>query len=359
MDESNQSLPKSTDAERSVLGGILLDNGSMDRVRRLLTEQAFYSERHRKVFAALVRLSEAGTALDLVTLKDELVEADALDECGGPVDIAGLIGGVPRSSNVEHYARIIQEKAYKRDVIRLSQGITEAAFNGSTQAELNELIEEFVERLQSDTTSGTGVRATGTELAQIKIALPRSLVVGLIDEGNRGIIFGDAQSGKSLWAFALLTYLAGGFRFAESWDTGKPQKVAMLFFEDRQTPDGGWPPRIPWRYQSILAGLRAQHLDTTEASANILIWCGTHQREAFVAARDHGSKLTVIDSWVNVCTPGEDEYRREGIQRDYDRIHTALGNEAFFMIDHTKKGQGDKADSDPSSLSVRCENWAL
>lgn len=351
-------LPHNDDAERSVLGGVLNDNGQLEQAREILSPGTFFSVRHQRIFAALLRLHEAGTALDTVTLKDELVRVDAFRLREDDVDqltpayIGGLFEEIPHSSNVPHHARIVREKALKRKLIKQSEKITRAAFNGTTPGKLTDLIEGLV---QLDTRAGTGVRATGTELAKAKIVLPRPLVAGLIDEGNRGIIFGDAQAGKSLWALALLAHLAGGFRFAESWDMGRPQKVAMLFFEDRQTSDGGWPPRILWRYQSILAGLRAEYGDTAEAEANILIWCGTDQREAFAAARDHGAKLTAIDSYLNVCTPGADEYRRETIQRDYDRIHTALDNEAFMVIDHTRKGQGEGADGDSDSLfgSVR------
>lgn len=367
MKRKNESLPHSNDAERSILGAVLIDDKQFARARGLLSgPQAFYSSRHRKIFDAFGRLSEAGSALDLVTLKDDLVRAGTLEDCGGPAYLAGLIDGVPRSSNVEHYARIVQEKARRRNMIRLAGGITEAASNGATPVELDELIEGLTNSLRpAGGAEKTGVCMIGTQVGKTKIVLPKPLVAGLINVGDRGIIFGDTQSGKSLWALALGVHLAGGFRFAGSWDTGTPQRVAMLFFEDRLTPGGGYPPRILWRYRSIIAGLRAQYKDTAreedvevaikKAEANILIWCGTDQDEGLAAARDHGAKLTVIDSWLNVCTPGEDEYRREVIQADYDRIHTALGNEAFLVIDHTRKGQADGSHGDANSLfgSVR------
>ena len=126
-DTLTANLPHAADAERSVLGAVLLDNAQFDRARELLTEQAFYSDRHRKIFLALENLAEAGAALDLVTLKDELQRQNTLDACGGPAYLAGLIDGVPRSSNVEHYARIVQEKALLRDLIRTSQQILTSA----------------------------------------------------------------------------------------------------------------------------------------------------------------------------------------------------------------------------------------
>jgi len=134
-DTLTANLPHAAEAERSVLGAVLLDNGQFDRARELLTDQAFYSDRHRKIFNALEQLSETGAALDLVTLKDELQRQNTLESCGGPAYLAGLIDGVPRSSNVEHYARIIREKALLRELIRTSQQILASAVQADETTE--------------------------------------------------------------------------------------------------------------------------------------------------------------------------------------------------------------------------------
>ena len=135
LETPSTNLPHAAEAERSVLGAVLLDNGQFDRARELLTEQEFYSDRHRKIFLALEQLSETGMALDLVTLKDELERQNTLEACGGPAYLAGLIDGVPRSSNVEHYARIVQEKALLRELIRTSQQILGAAIQADEPTE--------------------------------------------------------------------------------------------------------------------------------------------------------------------------------------------------------------------------------
>jgi replicative DNA helicase len=135
LETSSANLPHAAEAERSVLGAVLLDNGQFDRARELLTEEEFYSDRHRKIFCAFEQLSEAGAALDLVTLKDELERQNTLEACGGPAYLAGLIDGVPRSSNIEHYAKIVQEKALLRELIRTSQQILGAAIQADEPTE--------------------------------------------------------------------------------------------------------------------------------------------------------------------------------------------------------------------------------
>jgi replicative DNA helicase len=128
VDTLVESLPHSEEAERSVLGGILLDNQLFHRAQEILkSPDAFYSTRHRRIFKALATLMEAGTALDLVTLRAELERMGELDACGGPAYIADLTGGVGRSVNVEHYAQIVKEKAVLRDLIHTAKEIQGAA----------------------------------------------------------------------------------------------------------------------------------------------------------------------------------------------------------------------------------------
>src|SRR3989475_5560305 len=84
----------------------------------------------------MVKLSERGDAIDLVTLKEELGRSSDLDEVGGPAYIAALVDGVPRSTNVEHYARIVKEKATLRNLIFASNKILASAYDAEEDADV-------------------------------------------------------------------------------------------------------------------------------------------------------------------------------------------------------------------------------
>jgi len=84
----------------------------------------------------MVKLAERNDAIDLVTLKEELGRTGDLDEVGGPAYISALIDGVPRSTNVEHYARIIKEKATLRNLIFSANKILATAYAGEDEADL-------------------------------------------------------------------------------------------------------------------------------------------------------------------------------------------------------------------------------
>ncbi len=115
-----KTLPHNLEAERSILGAILLDDKAIYPVLELLRLEDFYLEGHRRIFAKMIALTQRSHPIDLVTLKDELQRAGELELAGGPAYLAGLTDGLPRAVNVEHYARIVREKAVLRRLIRLT-----------------------------------------------------------------------------------------------------------------------------------------------------------------------------------------------------------------------------------------------
>ena len=130
-----KEIPHSLDAERSVLGAILLENSSLNRAQEILKDTDFYREQHRKVFSVMNALSEKSSAIDPVTVKEELQRRGELEIAGGPAFIASLIDAVPLSQNIEHYARIVKEKAMLRALIEAGGRIVQNAYEGTQEVE--------------------------------------------------------------------------------------------------------------------------------------------------------------------------------------------------------------------------------
>lgn len=123
------TLPHSLDAERSVLGAILVHNDAYEVATRLITATAFYRDAHQRIFKAMAELvDERRVVVDFVTLKEELIRRGDLDEVGGAVYIASLADGVPRSTNVKYYAGIVKEKAALRALIYAANKILTDAY---------------------------------------------------------------------------------------------------------------------------------------------------------------------------------------------------------------------------------------
>lgn len=121
--------PHSLDAERAVLGGMLLANESINTVAQILEPDHFYSEGHSLMYAAMTRLFSAGQPVDTVTLRAELERASKLQACGGDEYLLSLTDTIPTVQNIEHHANIVVEKSQVRKMITVCHGI---AANGYT-----------------------------------------------------------------------------------------------------------------------------------------------------------------------------------------------------------------------------------
>lgn len=126
-------MPHSLEAERSILGAVLVDNRVLDVVADSLPATAFYRAAHRHIYGAQLALFGRNEPIDFVTVKEELQRKHVLDEIGGPVYLASLTEGVPRGTNVAKYAAIVQQKAAARDVITLANRLLTQAYAADTE----------------------------------------------------------------------------------------------------------------------------------------------------------------------------------------------------------------------------------
>ena len=128
-------LPQNLDAERSILGAILLDNHALNAAIENIKPEDFFLEQHRRVFNQMIALGESQQAIDLVTLTESLYRVGELEASGGAPYLAALADGMPRVSNVEHYARIVREKALLRNLIHATHNIQQRALEGEDGAD--------------------------------------------------------------------------------------------------------------------------------------------------------------------------------------------------------------------------------
>ncbi len=132
---AEKTLPQNLEAERSVLGAILLDPASLSFVVPILSQDDFFPDTHRRIYGAMMELSQRSAEIDVLTLKEELDRAGAVDKIGGAAYLASLLDGVPDVGNVEHYARIVKEKSTLRRLIRTGQRIVRQGLSGEKDAE--------------------------------------------------------------------------------------------------------------------------------------------------------------------------------------------------------------------------------
>jgi replicative DNA helicase len=117
--------PHNPEAERSLLGAILLNPSVLDRVKVQPVE--FFLDRHRVIYSCMLAMKATEQVIDLVTVKDELVRLNKMGEAGGAAYVAALVDGIPDIANAEHYAKIIHEDAALRNLMAIGHGIVNAA----------------------------------------------------------------------------------------------------------------------------------------------------------------------------------------------------------------------------------------
>ncbi len=141
MANSSQSLsllekvpPHSRDAEMGALGAMMFDETAFIKAVEILRPEYFYNDSHRKIFSAMIALFQESKPIDLLTVSEQLRRQNHLEDAGGVSYLTQLTTSVPTAAHVEHYAKIVKEKALLRDLISNSTQIVQRCFESDTEA---------------------------------------------------------------------------------------------------------------------------------------------------------------------------------------------------------------------------------
>lgn len=171
----NRVPPQNIDAEKSILGGLMLEQDAFDEVSELLVEDDFYKPAHRKIFAAIRELHRREMPSDLVTASNLLMEKGELESLGGPAYLAEMIDQTPSTANITSYAKIVQEKSLLRKVIASSQEFIDKSYSAEFEnmdAFLDSLEAKVFQLAESKTTNGL---TDATELVKASLEKIESL----------------------------------------------------------------------------------------------------------------------------------------------------------------------------------------
>jgi replicative DNA helicase len=199
--------PHDMQAERSVLGAVLVNADLFDIAVDVIESTHFFRDAHRRIFDAMVKLSEAGKPVDMLLLRTELQRTGQLEEVGGPAYIAGLADGVPRSANIEYYAQIVRDKAQLRAAIQTSQKLSREAY-GSEKVPA-EILSDAAESL--------------LDLSSVALAGKPTKLGDLVGPGMESLEKSAAEGGGSV------TGIASGFTSLDEMTAGlHPGDLVLL-----------------------------------------------------------------------------------------------------------------------------------
>jgi replicative DNA helicase len=234
----DRTLPHNLEAEKCVLGAILINNPAFNQAAEVIDAQDFFRDAHRRIFDKMVALSERSEPVDVVTLKDELTRSGDLDDVGGPAYIASLTDGVPRSANVEYYAKIVKEKSTLRRLIQSATEVLGRAYDAEEDADelldqaersifqiaehrlrsgfvrIGEMVDQgyqLIEKLQQHKGLVTGVPSGFVELDEMTSGFQRSdlvIVAARPSMGKTSLVLNMAlhsgiEAGKTVGIFSL------------------------------------------------------------------------------------------------------------------------------------------------------------
>ena len=135
--------PQNLEAEQAVLGAILLDNQALYKALEIIGPDEFYRPAHRRIFEAMIELSEQNQVVDLVTLTDHLQHAGTLEGIGGSAYLTDLAQSVATASSVTHHAKLIHETGINRALIGVATEIVTRGYEGTKR--VDELL-DYAER---------------------------------------------------------------------------------------------------------------------------------------------------------------------------------------------------------------------
>ncbi len=135
-------LPSNEEAERAVLGSILIESSSINQVLEILIAEDFYNENHSKIMNSMIDLDREGTPIDVLTLYELMSSKGAVEEIGGAAYLTYLVSTVPTAGNVAHYARIVKDKSVLRKLVLTATDIAHRGYGPDIE------VDEFLDRAE-------------------------------------------------------------------------------------------------------------------------------------------------------------------------------------------------------------------
>src|SRR5579863_9347100 len=329
-------LPNNLDAERSVLGAILLDNHALNPAIEHLRPEDFFLDQHRRVFTQMIALGESQQAIDLITLTEELHRRGDLEASGGAPYLAALADGLPRVTNVEHYARIVKEKALLRNLIHATHSIQERAFDGEDGADaildgaessifaiaedrikaglisVKDIVRDNFERLEKIFREGKSVTGISTGYGELD-----KLLSGL-QPSELIILAARPSQGKTALALNLAENIGirGGlpcalFSLEMSKESLLQRLVASVAQVDAHKFRSGHLSREDWRRMTEALGtISSAPLWVDDAGSNSVLEIGAKARRL---KRDKGLSLLIVDYLQLITARGRFNSRQEEV----------------------------------------------
>lgn len=222
-------MPQNVEAERSILGAILLDNKALLAAAEKVNTGSFFHDHHQRIYRAMVEMHDLEQPIDLVTLTEYLQKKGELEAIGGAAYVSQLMDGVPHTSNVAHYAQIVHEKSLLREVIHTMSAVQQKALNElGTAAEISVELDQYAKHLAKSRQSGL-VAVDVREFLIMNLEPLEYVIEPLLTAKGRGMIYAPRGAGKTFVTMQIAYAIAAGTRDCFVWNV--PQKRPVVYVD--------------------------------------------------------------------------------------------------------------------------------
>lgn len=324
--------PHSVDAEREVLAAVFIDPEAIDLVLESLHADDFYVERHRLVFQAMQATHKAGSAVDLVTLMEAMKTSGTLDRAGGIQTLSTILDRIGTVTNVEHYARIVRDRAQVRRMIDVGRSIVSEGLQSPDVTDYLDASERAVFEVMSRTSSSSArpmSELVGTSLERIQRAYESGSDVTGVGSG-----FGDLDRLTHGWQPGELTILGarpsmGKSALAGQLAVAEARRGGTVAVFSLEMPGEQWSNRV------LAAEAR---IDLSRLSAGII---ADDEWTSLTAATAVMERMPIIVDDDAMMTPSRMRARCRRIARRHG-LSLVIVDYLQLMSGDTRKGSGSR-----------------
>lgn len=347
-------LPQDLNAERAVLGSVILDVRALREAFKIVSSADFFLESHKRIFSCMLRLVEADSVPDLVTITVSLHNTGELELAGGAAYVGSLADGMPRVSNVSHYAKIVRDLATRRNMIHQCAAIQDRAWEGEEPSET--LVEWAATSIKA---SGNGhcndnplVAVDVLDFLDLKLDPIDFVIEPILPVSNSAMIFSPTGAGKTYIMLHMAYSVAIGFPKCFVWDVAKPRPVVyvdgemdQLTLQERQSEIAKGIGHLPERGKLKIITPDQQpkfppRMDTKDGRARIEEYCVE-------------GGLLVLDNISTLCPGGDDKESENWSVTQEWILALRRRRVSVFLVHHAGKS-GDQLGTSKKEVQLSC-----
>ncbi|MGH8865523.1 MAG: DnaB-like helicase N-terminal domain-containing protein [Burkholderiales bacterium] len=335
----DKPLPNNLDAERAVLGAVLLDRAgaAVKAAAEILLPSDFFLDQHRRIYMQMLTLAAAKKPVDTLTLVEELREKESLEAAGGPAYIASLLDGVPHVSNVAHYAKIVREKSELRQIIHSTHAIQQRALEGNSTTDV--LIDDFTVAVkQIYQRSNVGLTVAGlAELVNMDLHPLEFVVDPILPVQGIGMVHAWRGVGKTNFTLEIAYCVAAGLERCFTWLI--PQARPVLYIDGEMDA-----PSLQQRVREIVRGHGARPLPeslwfiTPDLQKGHYPNIATKEGQSRIEDQLHGGELVVFDNLSALSPASTDAETETWVLVQEWLLRLRRGGYTSLFLHHSGKG---------------------